>query len=41
MTELEQALIEQRHQYLDLDPDSECCPEGFTCPSCPPEETKE
>lgn len=27
-------LAEQRHQ--DLDPDSACCPQGFTCPACPP-----
>jgi len=29
-------LAEQRHQYLDLDTDSACCPDGFTCPACPP-----
>lgn len=29
-------LAEQRHQYLDLDPDSVCCPPGFTCVTCPP-----
>jgi len=34
-------LAEQRHQYLDLDADSECCPEGFTCPACPPAEVEE
>lgn len=35
--ETKEALVaEQRHQYRDLDPDSECCPDGFTCPACPP-----
>lgn len=29
-------LDEQRHQYLDLDPDSTCRPQGFVCPACPP-----
>jgi hypothetical protein len=29
-------LAEQRHQYLDLDPDSVCCLPGFTCVNCPP-----
>lgn len=29
-------LAEQRHQYLDLDADSACCPQGFDCPACPP-----
>jgi hypothetical protein len=29
-------LAEQAHQYLDLDADSECCPQGFSCPACPP-----
>jgi hypothetical protein len=37
----ETELIEQRHQYRDLDADSACCPEGFTCPACPPNESKE
>lgn len=32
------ALAEQRHQYLDLDPDSACRPAGFCCPACPPRE---
>ena len=34
-------LDEQRHQYRDLDADSACCPEGFTCPACPPAGSKE
>ncbi|WP_181785601.1 hypothetical protein [Streptomyces phytophilus] len=29
-------LDEQRHQYLDLDPDSACRPQGFVCPACLP-----
>lgn len=28
-------LDEQRHQYLDLDPDSVCRPNGFTCSVMP------
>ncbi|KAF0651334.1 MULTISPECIES: hypothetical protein [Streptomyces] len=32
------ALAEQRHQYLDLDADSACRPDGFCCPACPPRE---
>lgn len=32
-------LAEQRHQLLDLDPDSVCCLPGFTCPNCPPATT--
>lgn len=31
-------LDEQRHQYLDLDPDSTCRPTGFVCVTCPPKE---
>jgi hypothetical protein len=34
--EFEGALAEQRHQYRDLDADSQCCPAGFTCVSCLP-----
>jgi hypothetical protein len=34
--EREALLAEQRHQYLDLDPDSVCCLPGLTCPACPP-----
>ncbi|MFH8626215.1 hypothetical protein ACH4A8_30770 [Streptomyces vietnamensis] len=34
----EAQLAEQDHQYRDLDADSECCPDGFTCPPCPPSE---
>lgn len=29
-------LLEQDHQYNDLDADSACCLPGFTCPACPP-----
>lgn len=29
-------LAEQRHQYRDLDADSACRTDGFTCPACPP-----
>lgn len=29
-------LLEQCHQYYDLDPDSTCCLPGFTCVNCPP-----
>lgn len=29
-------LLEQRHQYLDLDPDSAFPLPGCTCPACPP-----
>ena len=35
-TNREGLLAEQRHQYLDLDPDSTCCLPGFTCVNCPP-----
>lgn len=35
-TSIEGALAEQDHQYRDLDPDSTCCPDGFACPACPP-----
>lgn len=31
-------LEEQRHQFLDLDTDSTCRPQGFVCPACPPKE---
>lgn len=31
-------LEEQRHQFLDLDADSVCCPSGFVCVACPPRE---
>jgi hypothetical protein len=31
-------LDEQRHQYLDLDTDSTCRPDGFVCVNCPPRE---
>jgi hypothetical protein len=29
-------LLEQRHQYLDLDADSVCCLPGTACVACPP-----
>lgn len=33
------ALLEQRHQLLDLDADSQCRDfPGATCPACPPRE---
>lgn len=32
-------MAEQRHQYLDLDADSTCCPQEFACPACPPHKT--
>lgn len=31
-------LVEQDHQWYDLDPDSECCLPGLTCVNCPPRE---
>ncbi|GGU52108.1 hypothetical protein [Streptomyces lavendofoliae] len=31
-------LAEQRHQYLDLDPDSQFTVPGSCCPACPPRE---
>ena len=30
-------LAEQRHAFLDLDPDSACRPAGFVCPNATPE----
>jgi hypothetical protein len=29
-------LLEQRHQFLDLDADSVCCLPGTACVACPP-----
>lgn len=29
-------LLEQDHQYRDLDADSACCLPGLSCPACPP-----
>lgn len=34
-------LAEQRHTYLDLDPDSASRPAGFVSPSCPPRKSNQ
>jgi hypothetical protein len=33
-------LDEQRHQYLDLDADSQFTVPGSCCPACPPRDTE-
>lgn len=33
-------LVEQRHQYLDLDTDSAFTVPGCICPACPPRDTE-
>jgi hypothetical protein len=38
VTDLAGLLAEQRHQYLDLDPDSQCPMPGAACVACPPKE---